>query len=331
MASERPHEKNKRNWRKFKEDNILMNFTVMLVPHKSNKKPIHFNMPVGVILGSFCALFVLLCFTSYFAYSSFRLQNIAVENARLNRISSEQEQQLEQLEQTATQVLDRLNGINDVEQALRDKVGLENAAPAMGGVEEETIRREDVLAETSLYGDGALSLRLAELEYELEALQKYADSKYEQVDALEMDVDERLDYLERIPSGQPIFSGDVTSEFGGRVNPFTLDSAESHSGLDIGAEYGTPVYAAGRGTVITADNLSGYGNVVFIDHGYGYISIYAHCSSLAVSQGESVERGDLICYVGSTGRSTGNHLHFGVSYNGSWIDPRSVLGEDCTL
>ncbi|MEG1651079.1 MAG: hypothetical protein RR287_04640, partial [Oscillospiraceae bacterium] len=109
MKSISPYPKKHKTWREFKEDNILMNFTVMLVPHKSYKKPIHFNIPVGMIAGAFMSLFVLLCFTSYFAYSSFKLQYVAVENARLDKISAQQELQLKDLEIMADEVLEKLD------------------------------------------------------------------------------------------------------------------------------------------------------------------------------------------------------------------------------
>ncbi|MEG0912768.1 MAG: M23 family metallopeptidase [Oscillospiraceae bacterium] len=333
MKSISPNPKKHKTWREFKEDNILMNFTVMLVPHKSYKKPIHFNIPVGMIVGAFMSLFVLLCFTSYFAYSSFKLQYVAVENARLDKISAQQELQLKDLEIMADEVLEKLNSIKDSESEVRSKVGLgPMREPAVGGVDEQYFLSGDAQElSDSMYGDSELSERLSGLHSMLSSLNSYADYGTDRMFELEGEVKNRLDYLASIPSGQPIFKGEVTSEFGGRVNPFSLSSVESHTGLDVGADYGAPVYAAGRGTVITAEYLAGYGNIVRIDHGYGFISIYAHCSELVAEIGDEVKRGDLICFVGSTGRSTGNHLHFGISYNGSWIDPRSIMDKNGTL
>lgn len=116
-----------------------------------------------------------------------------------------------------------------------------------------------------------------------------------------------------------------TSPFGGRISPIT-GAWEGHSGVDIGAPYGTPILASTDGVVITAGyNTGGYGNYVVIDHGGGIYTLYAHASSLAVSSGQVVAAGQTIAYVGSTGWSTGPHLHFEVRVNGSCVDPAGYI------
>ena len=96
-----------------------------------------------------------------------------------------------------------------------------------------------------------------------------------------------------------------------------------HSGLDIGAQYGAAIVASDGGTVSLAGVNGGYGNCVMIDHGNGMQTLYAHMSSRAVSVGQTVSRGQTIGYVGSTGMSTGPHLHFEMYINGSRIDPQT--------
>ena len=100
-----------------------------------------------------------------------------------------------------------------------------------------------------------------------------------------------------------------------------------HRGIDIagGGIYGKPIVAADGGKVIYSDWMDSYGYCVFIDHGNGYSTRYAHCSSLAVSAGEYVEKGQIVGYVGSTGQSTGNHLHFEVYQNGTRVDPLNFV------
>ena len=98
-----------------------------------------------------------------------------------------------------------------------------------------------------------------------------------------------------------------------------------HKGLDIAAPRGTSIYAPGAGTVIFAGRKHGYGNVVIIDHGYGYTTLYGHCSKLLVDEGAQVSRGDVIALVGSTGRSTGPHLHYEVRLNGVHLNPQRFL------
>lgn len=117
----------------------------------------------------------------------------------------------------------------------------------------------------------------------------------------------------------------ITSRFGLRVHPIT-GQEKTHTGMDIGASYGATIIAADGGTVTWAgDNGNGYGNYVMIDHGNGYKTLYGHMSSIAVSSGQSVSQGDTIGYVGSTGMSTGPHLHFEIWSGGSRIDPEQFF------
>jgi len=119
-------------------------------------------------------------------------------------------------------------------------------------------------------------------------------------------------------------SGPVTSPFGWRIHPI-LGYKKFHTGIDIGVGYGVPIHAADSGTVIYATWMGGYGNVIIVDHGRGISTLYAHQSSLAVGSGAKVSRGQVIGYVGSTGFSTGPHLHFEVRLNGNPVDPMAYL------
>ncbi len=117
----------------------------------------------------------------------------------------------------------------------------------------------------------------------------------------------------------------ATSEFGYRKDPFTGKGA-GHGGIDLGAPKGTPVRAALSGTVyVVRYSTSGYGYHVMIDHGGGFITLYAHCSRLNVTEGQQVDTGTVIAEVGSTGRSTGNHLHFEIRIHGEKQNPKSYL------
>lgn len=118
--------------------------------------------------------------------------------------------------------------------------------------------------------------------------------------------------------------GPITSPFGYRVHPI-FGTLRFHSGVDIGAYYASPVLAADSGTVIDAGWIGGYGNTVIIDHGGGYSTLYGHCSALYVSYGQTVTKGQQIAAVGSTGNSTGPHLHFEVRINGGPVDPLGFI------
>lgn len=119
-------------------------------------------------------------------------------------------------------------------------------------------------------------------------------------------------------------NGEITSPYGYRIHPI-WGTRIYHSGIDIGVDEGTPVHAADGGTVIAAEWYGGYGYAVVIDHGNGLSTLYGHNSELAVSAGQTVSKGQVIAYAGSTGNSTGPHVHFEVRVNGDAVDPMGYL------
>jgi murein DD-endopeptidase MepM/ murein hydrolase activator NlpD len=125
------------------------------------------------------------------------------------------------------------------------------------------------------------------------------------------------------PSIWPV-AGWLTSSFGTRTDPFN-GAADFHPGLDISADYGQPVLATGDATVESAGPNGSYGNMVVLDHHFGIVTKYGHLSRIAVTPGQNVSRGDVVGYVGSTGRSTGAHLHYEVWMNGRLTNPMRLL------
>ena len=121
----------------------------------------------------------------------------------------------------------------------------------------------------------------------------------------------------------------MASGYGYRLDPI-YGTSKFHEGLDFAADKGTPVYATADGTVVMAGWQSGYGNLVEISHGYNYVTRYAHLSKIIATEGEKVKRGDLIGEVGNTGKSTGNHLHYEVRYNGAPQNPINYYFMDIT-
>ena len=127
-----------------------------------------------------------------------------------------------------------------------------------------------------------------------------------------------------VPTEEPVKRGQVGSPFGFRIDPITGRSA-MHTGLDFPADTGTPILAAAGGVVVVQETHPAYGNMVEIDHGNDLITRYAHSSRVLVKKGDIVKRGQKIAEVGSTGRSTGPHLHFEVWVSGVVQDPRRFL------
>ena len=119
---------------------------------------------------------------------------------------------------------------------------------------------------------------------------------------------------------RPVSGGYVSSSFGNRSRGY-------HTGIDWALSYGSPIYASDGGTVTVSGWGGGYGKMIKINHGNGYETLYAHCSKLVVSSGKKVAKGQLIGYVGSTGNSTGPHLHFEIRKNGSYLNPAKYCGE----
>lgn len=150
-------------------------------------------------------------------------------------------------------------------------------------------------------------------------------------DARVRDLDAALEKLESVkeaartaPIANPSPGHSISSNFGPRRDPF-LGRLAHHSGIDFRAPPGAPVLSAGEGTVVSAGWNGGYGRMVEVDHGHGLTTRYAHMSRISVSEGDRVGRGDVVGRVGSTGRSTGPHLHFEVRRNGNALDPRPFL------
>ena len=160
----------------------------------------------------------------------------------------------------------------------------------------------------------------------------------QKIDELMAEVEQRSDRLEMLesllvqqsmrkstmPSGKPVGVGFNSSGYGWRVDPFTGKMA-FHEGLDFMASMGSPIYAAATGIVRVATLTPDYGNLIKIDHGSGLETRYAHASAILVKVGERVKKGQIIGQVGSTGRSTGAHLHFEVRMKGAPLDPRKYL------
>jgi murein DD-endopeptidase MepM/ murein hydrolase activator NlpD len=143
------------------------------------------------------------------------------------------------------------------------------------------------------------------------------------LDTVRNGVERRQALAAATPSIWPVV-GWLSSPFGSRRDPFT-GGADFHPGLDISADYGVPVHAPADGVVTSAGASGNYGNLVVVDHGYGITTRYGHLSRFGVSPGAHVHRGDVIGYVGSTGRSTNAHLHYEILLNGQLTNPLKLL------
>jgi murein DD-endopeptidase MepM/ murein hydrolase activator NlpD len=158
----------------------------------------------------------------------------------------------------------------------------------------------------------------------LDIIQKQMVIQSKSLDEIAILAEEKEKFLEAIPAIQPVRNVDLkrmASGYGWRTDPFTK-ARKMHKGMDFTAPRGTPIYASGSGKIIRADNnSSGYGKHIRIDHGHGFITLYAHLSKYNVTKGQKVKRGDLIGFVGNTGRSEAPHLHYEVWKDKERINP----------
>ena len=171
------------------------------------------------------------------------------------------------------------------------------------------------------YDNSALIINTAK---RLDILTKQTVVQSRSLDEIERLAANKEALIAAIPTIQPIKNKDLTrvaSGYGYRIDPFTK-KRRFHYGMDFTTKRGTPIYASGNGMVKRADNRSsGYGKHIRIDHGFGYVSLYAHLSKYNVRRGQKVRRGDIIGYVGNTGRSAGPHLHYEIIKDNQKINP----------
>ncbi len=180
-----------------------------------------------------------------------------------------------------------------------------SVAPAQGGPEGGALVR-DTTVNDFIHSLDTLSLRL--------------EHRHQQMDVLEGLLMNRSLQQAVSPQGRPVNKGWLSSHFGERTDPFTGKLAQ-HQGVDFAGKEGSEVISVAAGVVTVAEKRYGYGNLVEVNHGNGYMTRYGHNKIVQVSVGQVVEKGDVLALMGSTGRSTGPHVHFEVLQNGNQVDP----------
>ncbi len=294
--------------------------TLLLIPPRgtqvrSVKLPLWLAAASGLIASALVLVTVFACVRTV------QMRAELVELGRLRQINASQQAQLQSLEVQAQQERSAYQEIQSLEQKVRSMVGLSNKSqasrsePASG-----TASRRAMLLGGLLKTSPSTTVVAADLN----ETSQDAVSARQALQLLQGDLTAHFQALAAMPNHWPV-TGSITSPFGYRRNPFGGYSSEFHTGLDIAAPYGTSVQAAGSGAVVFVGYKSGYGTVITIDHGNGYQSSYCHLSAVRTATGKRVNKGDVIGAVGTNGRSTGPHLHFGMTLNGVLVNPRPLL------
>jgi murein DD-endopeptidase MepM/ murein hydrolase activator NlpD len=298
-----------------------MNINIILFTNRGGRVlSFEFNpLRIGLLIG---AGMTLLCVLGL--YGGLQLDQDGLK--QWQKVAEEQQLQIDDARKSARTHLDaltlrigrmqaqmlQLNALGNqlVAQAGLDKDEFDfNNLPAVGGP-------EDVAGLESIELPDFLSM-LDELSVEMED----RGQKLSVLDTLLMD---RSLHDRVMPSGSPVKNGWISSSYGKRTDPFT-GKKEFHKGVDLAGKEGSRVLSAGDGIVTWVGKRTGYGNLVEVTHGNGYITRYGHNKKLLVAVGDTVKKGQQIAVLGSTGRSTGPHVHFEVVHNGQQVNPSKYL------
>lgn len=268
--------------------------------------------------------------TSYYYYQQTQLYKVNQEEfAEYQKHKQEQQQKLQKLLEDNEKMLRDITEITNLEKKLRRAIIRDAEANKLGanlGLNSDSTETSSAKSgyvggsKGAMTGTAALNA-IAAQNKSISTL--IADTKGSVSDLLGA-MEGRSGTLASFPNKWPVNSTAISSNYGHRIDPISSGS-EWHEGIDIPADFGSPVYASGAGTVEFADWNSGYGRYIRIDHGNGYKTAYGHMSGLAASSGQQVAKGQIIGFVGSSGYSTGPHVHFEVISEGQTIDPFYVL------
>jgi murein DD-endopeptidase MepM/ murein hydrolase activator NlpD len=286
--------------------------TVIFVPHAraASARLRKWQVSNLQILFAGTSLLLLSLAASWLAWSHF---NSSVSPAEMTRLRHENTR-LRQVNQTFE------TSIKSLQSKLTSSEGRTRQLAIMAGLESLGAG-----ADVGIGGGAPLDGAAPE---DLAALHSRAGQMQGALDAIEVKLGERVRWMSSTPTIAPV-RGILTSGFGTRSDPMTHGPG-LHQGIDIAAAAGQPVFAAADGLVVLAASTSGYGDAVYLAHGFGVTTRYGHLSEIDVRPGERVHRGDLIGRVGSTGRSTGSHLHYEVRLDGTPVNPLAYILDDAS-
>ncbi len=299
-------------------------YTFIFIPDLTGKLK-RYSLPKNLIIGALGFFMISVVAFSVLAFNIFQKSAGLSELDELRSSTINQKLEIQQFSKKLNQMEAQLARLEKFDRKLRVITALEKQTPATvelgtGGPSNDSIK--DFSSASKKYTQSLMGT----LDSDLERIKSQAEAQ--EVSFFELDefFKEQSSLLSHTPSIWPV-RGWVTSTFGYRRSPFT-GLREMHEGMDVATQLKAPVIAPANGIVVRVGYDRGYGNLVEIDHGYGVVSRFGHNSKNLVKVGQRVKRGDMIALVGSTGRSTGPHLHYEVLLNGVPVNPYRYILEE---
>lgn len=295
-------------------------YTLMVVPHQGQAV---YSIRVPMLLLKYAGIalaIVFICLSGVFLHYRYEVQVAQGDKAELDKlrqVNGVQVQQIEQLAKATASLQDDMNRLNTLDSELRRMVSSEDSA--------QTSRAGVVRPSSAQGGQGGpvVKPQPEQLLLLVKDLQESVKVREQSLLNLKDAISDKNSRLAATPSIWPA-SGEVTSRFGWRGSPWGGGS-DWHPGIDIADDYGTPIYATADGVVVYSGWYAGYGKLVQIDHGNGIHTLYGHNSENLVEVGQSIKKGQHIARMGSTGYSTGTHVHYEVRVNDNAVNPANFL------
>ena len=278
------------------------------------------------VISVLCALLLgfVFCDYAYLKYTRSQTQHLKMEVADLKAEIKDRDEQVKAFYTKIDSLQMKLIKLNQLERQIRTFIGMNKATQNISDFGIGGIYPED--SGDRMSGSEINNNLFQNMHIEVERLDQKAGDQSEHFQALWATLREIKQIQDATPSIRPIEGGWISSKFGFRKSPFT-GKREFHSGVDIADHEGTLIHASANGTVTYAGHRGSLGNAVFIDHGFGITTRYGHMKILNVKKGQTVKRGDIIGEMGSTGRSTGPHLHYEVRLNDIPVNAEKYMSE----
>jgi len=236
-------------------------------------------------------------------------------NHALKSINSKLESQKVTLQEKIKKEKEKLNSMNEMFVSMNDKLHeIEEAIGIGPDINASFFDRID---------ENVKQIEASKIE-QAKKLQAIREETQKKIENAKVSAIQKAFLINGIPNGKPVHYRRISSQFGYRTHPVT-HKKDFHAGIDLSAKYGTPIYAPANGVVEYAQRKGAYGKFLLIAHAYGFKTAYGHLSKYAVKSGQYVTKGQLIGYVGNTGRSTGAHLHYEIRYLNKWVDPEIFI------